>query len=107
MTLSDFSAALKYFPKEMPEELKGLDVSILQNVIIEGIMGIKDPEISYTTDPLNAFDIVRETGSYAFLINPTSVDELTVVSIAGQRMPHKSTYFYPKVPSGLLFYKLV
>ena len=105
--LSDFDSVLKFFPKDMPEEVKKLDVSILQNVIIEKIMGLKEPEISYTTDSHDAFSIVRETGSLAFLINPTSVDELTEVSFAGERMPHKSTYFYPKVPSGLLFYNLV
>ncbi len=107
VTLSDFNSVLEFFPKDMPEEVKKLDVSILQNVIIESVMGIKDPEIRYTTDARNAFDIVREADSFAFLINTTSVDELTEVSIAGERMPHKSTYFYPKVPSGLLFYKLV
>ena len=44
------------------------------------------------------------TGTGALLLNPTKVSEVQAVATAGERMPHKSTYFFPKVISGLLLY---
>ena len=46
-------------------------------------------------------------GTGALLLNATKVSEVQAVATAGERMPHKSTYFFPKVPTGLLFNPLL
>ena len=42
------------------------------------------------------------TADLAVLVNPTRVDQVAAVALAGERMPEKSTYFYPKAPTGLV-----
>ena len=49
-----------------------------------------------------------ESGQYAlaFFLNPTPTERVLEVADAGERMPQKSTYFYPKLPTGLVMYPL-
>ena len=42
-------------------------------------------------------------GDLAILVNPTRVEQVAAVALAGERMPEKSTYFFPKAPTGLVF----
>ena len=59
--------------------------------------------IFYTKDDDEALDLVsRGTAEAALLLNPTKVEEIRAVAAAGERMPHKSTYFYPKPLTGLV-----
>jgi uncharacterized protein (DUF1015 family) len=59
--------------------------------------------IVYTKDDQEALDWVTEgTGTGALLLNATKVSEVQAVAKAGERMPHKSTYFYPKPLTGLV-----
>src|SRR5205807_3664529 len=61
------------------------------------------PSLTYTPDPRAAFDAVRAgKAAAAVLLNPTKVDEVFAVADAGEVMPPKSTYFVPKVSSGLV-----
>src|SRR5438094_725282 len=61
------------------------------------------PAVAYTPDPRAAFDAVRAgKAAAAVLLNPTKVDEVFAVADAGEVMPPKSTYFAPKVPSGIV-----
>ena len=90
---------------------KRLDVNVLQFGILEPAFGIDDAAlaaggaVSYTQDADAACASVdRGEASCAVLLRPTPVDQVLAVSDAAGRMPQKSTYFYPKLPTGLLLY---
>lgn len=91
-------------PDHVPE-WRELGVSLLQRLIVEKLLGQSNPgEIKY----VHLIDEVIEglsTGQYtmAALVMPASVDHVRQVSMQGDRMPAKSTYFYPKLLSGLVF----
>lgn len=90
-------------PNASPRER--LDVSILHNVILHQLRpgASEDEAILYTKDEDDAFELVRRgEGEAAFLLNPTKVSEVREVAAAGERMPHKSTYFFPKPLTGLV-----
>jgi uncharacterized protein (DUF1015 family) len=90
-----------------------LDVSILHHLIIDTLLGVKMEthklglNIEYIKD---ADEAVRkiESGSsdVIFFMNPTKVEEVKNVAAAGERMPQKATYFYPKLLTGLVMHKL-
>ncbi len=82
-----------------------LDVSLLQQLIVAKLCQTQQEQeaIVYTKDDLEALDWVRRgTGTGAFLLNATKVSEVQAVAAVGERMPHKSTYFYPKPLTGLV-----
>ena len=97
-----------------PKEWRKLDVVIVHTVLINHILGIsdegvaKEDYITYKKDENEALDLVKE-GKYqmAVLLNPTKIDQIVNIASQKELMPQKSTYFYPKVPSGLVFYRLV
>jgi uncharacterized protein (DUF1015 family) len=67
--------------------------------------GSQHPRLSFTQDVENMFWAVESTRyDAAFLLPPTRPETVVEVAGGGQRMPPKSTYFYPKIPSGLVFY---
>lgn len=90
-----------------------LDVSVLQELILEPVFGIKDPR---TDERISFAGGIRGTkylkeqadrcGGAAFSLYPTSIEELMAVAEAGRLMPPKSTWFEPKLRSGLLIHKL-
>lgn len=100
--------------KNMPagnDPVKQLDVSILQNHILEPVLGIRDPK----TDPRIQFiggirglgaleEAAGRSGGAAFSMYPTSMEELLAVADAGMLMPPKSTWFEPKLRSGLFIH---
>ncbi len=82
-----------------------LDVSVLHNHILKrlSVSDLTEHSILYTKDDDEALDQVRlGTAEAAFLLNPTKVGEVSAVASAGERMPHKSTYFFPKPLTGLV-----
>lgn len=94
------------------DPVKGLDVSILQDNILSPILGITDPK----NDPRIRFsggirglkaleDGADSCGGIAFAMFPTSMDELMAVADAGLLMPPKSTWFEPKLRSGLFIHR--
>lgn len=94
------------------DPVNGLDVSILQNHIIGPVFGINDPK----TDPrirfiggirgLSALEkAADDTDGIAFSMYPTSMDELMSVADSGRLMPPKSTWFEPKLRSGLFIHR--
>jgi len=89
-----------------PLSWKRLDVSILHTLVVEKIFGIKNSDfksIIYTQDIREAIrEVDRGNFRTAFFLNPTSSDQVKEVALDGARMPHKSTYFYPKLLSGLV-----
>jgi uncharacterized protein (DUF1015 family) len=87
---------------------KGLEVSILQWLILRGLIGPEGAEkgqthLTHTRDPMQAISRVDSGESQlAFFLNPVAISTVLAVADAGGRMPQKSTYFYPKTPAGLV-----
>ena len=88
--------------------LKRLDATILHDVIIDKILGVKNPEssIKYIRNENDAISVVNR-GDYqvAFFLRPTSVMDMKAVAEKGEMMPQKSTYFWPKLLTGLVINK--
>jgi uncharacterized protein (DUF1015 family) len=93
------------------DPVKRLDVSVLHNEILKPCFGIskieKSKKIDFTRDAGEACARVRR-GDFqaAFFLRPTSLGEMLLVSKKGLKMPQKSTYFYPKLLTGLVFHDL-
>lgn len=87
---------------------KSLDVAVLQELVLHPLLGIH-PDEPRTLERLHfvkdAHEALKAVGEHdvAFIMNPTRMDQLREVALGGEIMPQKSTYFYPKLPSGLLF----
>jgi uncharacterized protein (DUF1015 family) len=82
-----------------------LDVSLLQQLVVSVLCPTQQEQeaILYTKDDHEALDWAAEgPGTAALLLNATKVSEVQAVATAGERMPHKSTYFYPKPLTGLV-----
>lgn len=94
-----------YRPSSHASPRAKLDVSLLQQWIVTKLCPTQQDQeaIRYTKDDHEALDwVARGTGTGAFLLNATKVSEVQAVAAAGERMPHKSTYFYPKPLTGLV-----
>jgi uncharacterized protein (DUF1015 family) len=103
---------------ELNSELKTiLDVAVLHKLILEKLLGIDEKAaagggfLKYVKDLHDAVDeSIAEVDSavkqVAFFLNPIKIEQLSIVTDAGRRMPQKSTFFYPKLFSGLTIQKL-
>jgi uncharacterized protein (DUF1015 family) len=88
----------------LPASVRRLDVALLHGAILEPILGAGSRDFAFTHDDAEAVEAVVEGRSTAaFLLNPPTVAEVRAVCLAGELMPEKSTYFYPKLASGLVF----
>lgn len=85
----------------LPKELKDIDVCILEEVILKKVFPQK--EVCYEIDLEKGISMVKE-GIYdaIFILRATKVEEIERVALAGVRMPPKSTYFYPKLLTGMV-----
>jgi uncharacterized protein (DUF1015 family) len=86
-----------------------LDVTVLHELVIEGTMGLskesvlRRENITYLRDPAEGLEAVDEgEANFIFLLNPTRMAQIRACTSAGERMPQKSTDFFPKVVSGLV-----
>jgi len=92
--------------------LRTLDVVLLQELVLTPLLqidqeSIKAGALSYTHTAREAVNWVRKGhGPYAFILRPTPIEHVVSVAEDGSTMPQKSTYFYPKIPSGLVFYRM-
>ena len=92
------------------EPYRRLDTAVLEALILKGTLGMSDEDIDhldglgYARDQAEALRLV-ESGEYdaAFLMAPTPVQRVQAIAATGESMPPKSTYFFPKVPTGLVF----
>jgi uncharacterized protein (DUF1015 family) len=92
------------------EPYRRLDTAVLEALILKGALGMTDDDIDhlnglgYARNFDEALDAVM-TGGYdaAFFVAATPIEQVREVAAAGESMPPKSTYFFPKVPTGLLF----
>jgi uncharacterized protein (DUF1015 family) len=94
-------------PAERSEAWKALDVSVLHTLLVDPLIAEtgkpRDDVLSFTRDPHEAFAAVREgDASAAFFLNATPIEGVLGVADAQDRMPEKSTYFFPKPPAGLI-----
>ncbi len=101
---------------ELPRssEVRGLDVTLLHGLVFQRILGLspasqeRKENLDYVKDAAEAVAAVAAgTAQAAFLLNPTRMGQVRSVAEAGEAMPQKSTFFYPKLPSGLVFNPLV
>ncbi len=108
ITLKEGKSSVELNP-DMEKSVAALDVTLLHKNILERYFGI-DKEVlaagtnlSYTRDISEAKEAVdSKKAQIAFILNPTKVSQIKEVSGAGGKMPQKSTYFYPKLITGLV-----
>ena len=95
---------------DKPKEYRALDVSILNYIILKKILGLDLADKESINFEPNADILLEKAGSdsayIVFFLNPVKVEQIMAVALAGEKMPPKSTYFYPKVLSGLVINKL-
>jgi uncharacterized protein (DUF1015 family) len=107
LMLRDRVAIERLMPAEHSQAWRRLDVSVLHAVILQHLLGLPDvkgrEDLAYTRDPIYAWESVLEGRSrLAFFLNPPKASEIRDVADADDRMPPKSTYFHPKLPTGLV-----
>ena len=112
LELKDIRVMEQFIPNGS-KALRELDVSILHTLVLERIFGIDKENmanqinLTYTRSADEALATVDgQRADCAFLLNPTRVSEIRDVAAAGEKMPQKSTYFYPKLTTGLVMNKI-
>jgi uncharacterized protein (DUF1015 family) len=98
---------------DYPEPYRRLDTAVLEALILKGVLGMTEESIAhleglgYSRTDDEARELVR-SGEYdcAFFLRSSPVKQVQEIAAAGVNMPPKSTFFYPKVPTGLMFYPL-
>ncbi|MBA2513692.1 MAG: DUF1015 domain-containing protein [Solirubrobacterales bacterium] len=109
LTLRDRSIA-DVLLSDRPEPYRRLDTAVLEALILKGPLELSDDQIShldgfgYSRTDAEALELV-ESGAYdaAFFLRPSPVAQVSEIAAAGETMPPKSTYFFPKLLTGMLF----
>lgn len=112
LTLKDPEIMKELLPQKSGA-YQNLDVSILHTLILERLLGIDKENMAnqknliYTRDISEATEAVNSgVANCAFIIGATKVEEIAAVAAEGEKMPQKSTYFYPKLITGLVMNRL-
>ncbi len=99
--------------KDLSGPLRDLDVTTLHLLVLEHILGLSSTEqakegiISYSQDEEKALQALeREDYQAAFILNAPRPEDILAVAMGGEKMPQKSTYFYPKLITGLVIHKI-
>jgi uncharacterized protein (DUF1015 family) len=113
LKLKDERSVDRFIKGDKPKEWRRLDVTVLQSILIHHILGLtgeqdsSEGQISYIK---NAEDAVKKIMSgevqMAFFLNPTKVMQIVKIANDKEKMPHKSTYFYPKLLTGLVMNRI-
>ena len=97
-------------PQDRSPAWRALDYAICDHAILRHCLGLSEEQMKdggvvwFTEDAAAAVKQVRDgEARYAVLLNPVPVERVLELADAGERMPQKSTFFYPKVPTGLVF----
>ncbi len=113
LNLKDAKNLKKVIDKTKPDEYNKLNITVLHRLVIDTILSsngkVRDyhGNIVYVKSEEEAINLVdQEKCKVAFFLNPTKIDELKSIALAGGLMPQKSTYFYPKLETGLVINKL-
>jgi uncharacterized protein (DUF1015 family) len=114
LSLRDEKVMDAFFDPKTPKVLRRLDVSVLHQLVLEKVLGItadaqeRQAHLQYVKNFDEPFDkVLAGEAQAAFLMNATRMSEVRDVANAGEKMPQKSTYFYPKLLTGLVFQKIV
>ena len=89
-----------------------LDAAVLQIMVFQKILNLspekiaRQENITYTRDEAAALKTLNKEAQLIFLLNPTKISQIIKVASAGDKMPQKSTYFYPKLLTGLIINNL-
>jgi uncharacterized protein (DUF1015 family) len=109
LTLKDQRIADEALPG-MPDPYRRLDTAVLEALVLRGALAMSEDDISHLRGleySKSLDDAIRRVESGAadagFFMRATPVEQVREVAEAGESMPPKSTYFYPKVPTGLVF----
>lgn len=110
LTLKD-EGVMDEFAHGRSSTWRTLDVSILHKIILEKLLSVNEKNledhVKYTRVNGEAIQFVEEGKfDFSFLMNATKIEELKSIADAGEHMPQKSTYFLPKMLSGLVIYKM-
>ncbi len=111
LTLKD-KTVIKELLDDMSESYCSLDVTVLHSLVLERLFGIdkenmaNQKNLTYTKIIDEAIEAVdNKLANCSFILNPTRVQEIKDVALASEKMPQKSTYFYPKLITGLVMNK--
>jgi uncharacterized protein (DUF1015 family) len=101
-------AAVEQLIKDHSPEYRDLDVAVLHSLLIENVLGVKVADVEdHVAYERSLPEALAKVNSFkyqaAFIINPTRAEQVQKVAARGERMPQKSTDFYPKFVSGLVF----
>jgi len=112
LTLCDPAQVNPMMPNFHSDLYKRLAVSIADHVILEKLLTLSsDSEkanLTYTDDRVDAINrVVSQEYQLALLLSPARAEAIKAIADVGDKMPRKSTYFYPKLPAGLVFHRLV
>ena len=115
LSLKDKTCMDKLVKEKVSDDWKKLDIAILHTVLMDHFLGITQKmledktNVEYLRDPYETFKKVKEDERYqlGFLVNATSVEQVMHISINKERMPQKSTDFFPKLLSGMVMCKLM
>jgi uncharacterized protein (DUF1015 family) len=110
LTVKDQRRVENLMPTGHSLTYRGMDVSVVDHVVLERILGMNamdEERIAYDHDRDSAMSQVN-SGEFqlAFILKPVRPETIQAISDARDRMPRKSTYFYPKLPSGIVVYRL-
>jgi uncharacterized protein (DUF1015 family) len=103
------TAALGEEMGERSEAYRGLDAAILEALVLKRLLGMCDEDIAakrglaYTPDASRAIESLDGDTDAAFLLRSTPIERVRAVAAQGETMPPKSTYFFPKLLTGLVF----
>ena len=110
LTMAEAKTVDRLLPQDRSAAWRNLDYAIANHVILQQVLGLEESQMSdyntlwFTEDAAEAVRDVRGgRARFALLMNPVPVTGVLDVADAGERMPQKSTFFYPKVPTGLVF----
>jgi uncharacterized protein (DUF1015 family) len=91
------------------DSYRRLDTAVLEKLVLEEALGLTEEDIShqrglaYARDLGQTMELLQSGYDVAFMMRPTPVEQVQAIAAAGETMPPKSTYFFPKLLSGLLF----
>jgi uncharacterized protein (DUF1015 family) len=112
LRLRDPAAVNNMMPYFHSELYKRLDVSVLDHVILEEFLTLSREKentlLAFVYDRLDAVNkVLNQEYQLTLLLRPVKAEVIKAIADVGDKMPRKSTYFYPKLPSGLVFNRLV
>ncbi len=111
LRLYGWAAVDSLLPRQRSQTYRQLDATVFESVVLQHLLGLdgaaRETAVTFTPEVDEAVRLVsQQTARAAFFLRPTPLQDVLAVARAGEVMPPKSTYFYPKVPLGLVFYDL-